>query len=147
MRLAVDASTLVGELLRKRGKARLLDPRLNLYIAAPTWDEARHELLKRQRLLVRSAGLAPDIAAALVQEGLNTAEQSLSVVPGEWLEPFRDDAIWRVPQDPNDWPTVALALAIDAGIWSEDRDFFGSGLTTWSTPVLSHYLALEPSSY
>ena len=126
--------------MRKRGRARLLDPRLELTIAAPTWDEARHELLKRQHLLVRSAGLSPEVAAALVREGFNTAERTLFVVPAEWLAPFRKDADWRIPRDPNDWPTVALALALDAGIWGEDRDFFGCGLPTWTTSVLDRYL-------
>jgi predicted nucleic acid-binding protein len=139
----IDASTLVGELLRERGKARILDPRLELYIAAPIYSEMRHELLKRQRLLVRRGRLTPALATALVQEGFDAAEEALSVVPSEWLEPFREDALWRIPQDPDDWPSVALALALDAGIWTEDRDFFGCGLATWRTPVLQHALTTE----
>lgn len=39
MRLVVDASTLVGKLLRKRGKERILNPKLELHIAAPMWSE------------------------------------------------------------------------------------------------------------
>lgn len=140
MRLAVDASVLVGELLRRRGRALVADPRLELYIAEPTIDETRHELLKRQRLLVRNAGLAPETAAALVQDGLETAESVLTVAPGEWLEPFRKEALARVPADPNDWPTAALALALGVGVWTDDRDFFGSGLATWQTSVLQHAL-------
>lgn len=143
MRLVIDASTLVGELLRERGRARILDPRLDLYIAAPTYSEMRHELLKRHKLLVSRAGLAPAVATALVQASFEVAAKALSVVPSEWLKPFREDALWRIPQDPDDWPSVALALALDAGIWTEDRDFFGCGLATWTTPVLDHYLTAE----
>lgn len=143
MRLVIDASTLVGELLRARGKARLLNPRLELYIASPTYSEMRHELLKRQKLLVSRASLPPNLAATLVQEGFEVAEKALSVVPSEWLEPFREEALWRIPQDPNDWPSVALALALDAGIWTEDRDFFGCGLITWRTPILEQALTTE----
>jgi len=143
VRLVIDASTLVGELLRERGKAHILDRRLDLYIAEPTYSEMRHELLKRQRLLVRRSGLTPHLAAALAREGFDTAKEALSVVPSEWLEPFREDALWRIPQDPDDWPSVALALALNAGIWTEDRDFFGCGLPTWRTPVLQHALTVE----
>ena len=141
MRLAIDASTLVGELLRRRGKALILEPRLELYIAGATYSETQHELFRRQRLLVSRAGLPPDVAAALVREGFDVAEQALSIVPDEWLEPFQEDALWRVPADPNDWPPVALAPALDIGIWTEDRDFFGSGIATWQTPVLQHALS------
>lgn len=143
MRLVIDASTLVGELLRERGKARILDPRLELFIAAPTYGEMHHELLKRQQLLVQRRGLEPDLAAALVQEGFDVAEEALSIVPGEWLEPFQEEALGRVPQDRNDWPSVALALALNVGIWTEDRDFFGSGLATWRTPILQYALTTE----
>lgn len=140
MRLAVDASVLVGELLRRRGRALVSDSRLELYIAEATYSETRHELLKRQRLLVQRAGLAPEVAAALVQDGLGTAEAALTVAPSEWLEPFRAEALERVPADPDDWPTAALALALNIGVWTDDRDFFGSGLATWQTPVLQQVL-------
>jgi predicted nucleic acid-binding protein len=33
----------------------------------------------------------------------------------------------------SDWPVVAAALALDAAIWSNDRDFFGVGVAVWST--------------
>ena len=143
MRLVIDASTLVGELLRERGKALIRNPKLELFIAEPTWSEMRHELLRRQQLLVRRGGVSPELAAALIQEGFKVAEDALSVIPGAWLEPFRTEALGRIPQDPDDWPSVALALALDAGIWTEDRDFFGSGLATWRTPVLQVVLEIE----
>ena len=30
----------------------------------------------------------------------------------------------------------ALALLLDCGLWTEDRDFFGCGLSVWQTAVL-----------
>jgi predicted nucleic acid-binding protein len=33
----------------------------------------------------------------------------------------------------SDWPALAAALALDSGIWSDDRDFFGVGVPVWST--------------
>jgi len=33
----------------------------------------------------------------------------------------------------NDWPALAAAMTLDAGIWSEDTDFFGVGVPVWSS--------------
>ena len=32
-----------------------------------------------------------------------------------------------------DWPIVAVALLLDFPIWTEDQDFFGAGVATWTT--------------
>lgn len=32
-----------------------------------------------------------------------------------------------------DWPVAAAALALNCPIWTEDRDFFGCGIATWTT--------------
>lgn len=36
-------------------------------------------------------------------------------------------------RDINDWSIVATALLLDCPIWTEDSDFFGSGIATWTT--------------
>ncbi|SAI70383.1 Predicted nucleotide-binding protein [Bordetella ansorpii] len=36
-------------------------------------------------------------------------------------------------RDPDDWPVLACALAHGYPIWTEDRDFFGTGVATWTT--------------
>lgn len=32
-----------------------------------------------------------------------------------------------------DWHVLATALAFDGSIWSDDRDFFGTGVAVWSS--------------
>ena len=44
------------------------------------------------------------------------------------------------PRDLRDWPVVALALALNLPIWTEDQDFFGSGIATWTTDRAEIYL-------
>lgn len=67
---------------------------------------------------------------------------ALSVMPVEWLgptvyEPHRQEAQRRMAQrDPDDWPTVALALARALPIWSQDKDFGVSGLIVVTTGEL-----------
>ena len=47
---------------------------------------------------------------------------------------FKQEALSRISeQDEKDWSLVALALAFGCPIWTEDRDFFGTGIATWRT--------------
>jgi predicted nucleic acid-binding protein len=43
-------------------------------------------------------------------------------------------------RDIEDWPVVAVALMLSVPVWTEDRDFFGSGLATWTTDRVELYL-------
>lgn len=53
----------------------------------------------------------------------------------------RSAALARIgSRDPMDWPVVATALALDCPIWTEDRDFFGAGVATWTTAHVEIYL-------
>ncbi len=36
-------------------------------------------------------------------------------------------------RDVEDWPIAATAMLLDCPVWTEDRDFFGSGFATWTT--------------
>jgi predicted nucleic acid-binding protein len=61
------------------------------------------------------------------------------VEPGFYTE-FEEASKRRIAmRDVDDWPVVALALALGAGIWTEDSDFFGSGLATWTTETVEVY--------
>ncbi len=47
---------------------------------------------------------------------------------------YTDEAKERMKsRDIEDWPIAATALALNSPIWTEDRDFFGSGFSTWTT--------------
>ncbi len=43
-------------------------------------------------------------------------------------------------RDINDWPIVALALTLNCPVWTEDQDFFGTGLSTWNSRNIEIYL-------
>lgn len=36
-------------------------------------------------------------------------------------------------RDLHDWPIIATALLFNSPIWTEDQDFFGSGIAVWTT--------------
>jgi predicted nucleic acid-binding protein len=43
-------------------------------------------------------------------------------------------------RDADDWPIVAVALLLDFPIWTEDQDFFGSSVATWTTDRVELFL-------
>jgi len=43
-------------------------------------------------------------------------------------------------RDIEDWPVVAVAILLGIPIWTEDQDFFGSGVATWTTDRVELYL-------
>ena len=141
--LVLDASTAVAEALRVRGLALFQDDRLELYMSEAAWSETRHELQRRITLVSERRRFLPQEQDALLAATTTSLSACLHIVPTEAYAPFETTAKARIPRDPDDWPSVALALAIDAGVWTEDRDFFGSGLATWSTPVLDYHLRME----
>lgn len=132
----VDASALVGELLRRRGRRILTHPQITLFMALPQWDEALYELGTRVRHVASRLGVE---AEGLLNEAWGLAEMAIEVVPEEVYAPFQEEAHRRI-EDPNDAPTVALALALEMGVWTHDRDFFGSGVATWRTETLLRVL-------
>jgi len=67
---------------------------------------------------------------------------ALSVMPVDWQPPeayesHREEAERRMAQrDPEDWPTVALALARSLPIWSQDKDMAAAGIAVHTTGEL-----------
>jgi predicted nucleic acid-binding protein len=43
-------------------------------------------------------------------------------------------------RDIDDWPVLAAALALNCPIWTEDADFFGAGVATWTTDRVELFL-------
>jgi len=67
---------------------------------------------------------------------------ALSVMPVDWHAPVayerdREEAERRMAgRDPEDWPTVALALAQSLPIWSQDKDMEAADLRVYTTGEL-----------
>lgn len=79
-----------------------------------------------------------------VEAGLDYLTQPrntvLPVPEDDYLQQ-RPEALARIEQrDPDDWPILAAALVLDCPIWTEDNDFFGTGVPTWTTDRVELYL-------
>jgi hypothetical protein len=55
-------------------------------------------------------------------------------VAAELYEAFEGEARARLRgRDEEDWPILATALALECPVWTEDQDFFGTGIPVWTT--------------
>jgi predicted nucleic acid-binding protein len=135
--VVADASVLVAELLRERGRALIADPRLRIVVAEDQWSETQHELGRRVALLVAHARLTKE-QAARIQQAIESLvdSQVIDVIPRGVYEHMEETARRRVPRDPDDWPPVALALSVNAGVLTGDNDFLGCGCPTWTVDTL-----------
>ena len=140
MRLVVDTSVLVGELLRRSGRERLGDDRLELFLPEQTWSEVQVELPRRIATFGRRRGLEPEASEELAGLCLGAVEANVVVLDEAIYSALEDEARARSLRDPADWPVVATALALSADIWTNDNDFLGTGVATWTTETLQAWL-------
>ncbi len=88
--------------------------------------------------------VAEHLPALAERRGLDPALllAALSVIPVAWQPPqayesHRKQALQRMAgRDPDDWPTVALALVRSLPIWSQDKDMEAAELTVYTTGEL-----------
>lgn len=113
---------------------------LNLALATETFSETEHELRKRIAQLERHGHVGAGIAQQFMDDAVALLSARVALIPATVYADRRSEAQWRIPRDPNDVPTVALALTLGCGIWTTDYDFFGCGLPTWTTDTLLRYL-------
>ncbi len=94
------------------------------------------EIAEHLPTLAKKRGLDPGLLLA-----------ALSVMPIDWqpqasYESHRLEAEKRMAnRDPEDWPTVALALARSLPIWSQDKDMNAAGITVFTTGELLDTIA------
>lgn len=65
---------------------------------------------------------------------LNSLTSLLHVVDDLVYKSSIEEAQLRIKsRDIQDWPVVATALTLNCPIWTEDQDFFGTGIPTWTS--------------
>lgn len=89
----------------------------------------------------------PDIAlrrrfdAEIALDLLDQVALIVEAVDRSLYERYEEIARARITfRDPDDWPVVAAALMLKAPIWTEDQDFFGTGVATWTSNRVEIYL-------
>lgn len=145
MLLVLDATVLVSELLWARGRVLIWNPQLKLRVSERAWYETRYELPRRAERIVAQGRIARENADEAVNAAFALAGEEVAVVLDEAYSDYAEQATYRIPRDPDDIPTVALALALGGGegrcgIWTGDNDFLGCGVPTWTTDTLLAHL-------
>jgi hypothetical protein len=137
MIVVADASVLVAELTRAHGFELILDPQLRVVVAEQQWSEAQYEINRRLTLRVERGYLALD-QDGRIRHSIQTMldREAIEVVLSHTYRHLEAVALRRIPRDPNDWPTVTLAIALGAGILTNDYDFLGCGCPTWTVETL-----------
>lgn len=126
MILVVDANVLVRMVVGKRA-----------FIDARRAVGRGVELMTTVRQLDEAAGVLTGVFKLdpdnILQELLGVAAL-MAVTDLEGYVEYQHEAILRLRwKAEDDWPVLAAAMAFDAGIWSDDRDFFGTGVSVWSS--------------
>jgi len=145
MRLVIDASVLVGDLLRAAGRLRIGDARLELFVPEQMREEAQVEVRRRVAAFAGQRGLDASAAEALASSVLEAVDANIGVVDRAVYAAYEDEARSRSVRDRFDWPLVACALALDAGVWTHDADLFGTGVATWGSVSLQAWLDRHPA--
>ena len=133
--LVLDANILMRAVLGKYVRS-LLAQYGNQVLHAPdvAFDEARirlPEVLEKRQLQFK-----PFMAY------FDTLDMIIEPVSFATYSSFESVARQRLDRrDQNDWPILATALALNCPIWTEDTDFFGCGVPTWTSDRVEIYLS------
>jgi len=133
--LVVDANILVRAVLGKRVRELIEEYAgdASFFVPEVAYTEAEEHLAA----LVIKRGGDPEKALAL----LRSLGQLMELIGSEVYSEFEAEARERLGQrDPEDWPMLAAALALGCPIWTEDTDFFGCGVATWTSDRVRMFL-------
>jgi len=133
--LVLDANILIRAVFGKRVGTILdrFEGRCDFYTPDVCVGDARKyipELCNKRKL-----------DAALALSVLDHVEKLVRPVARSLYSDLQLEARERIQlRDPNDWPVVAVALLLGSPVWTEDQDFFGAGIATWTTSTVELYL-------
>jgi len=137
--LVLDANILIRAVLGRRVK-KLLETHSTQGIRFFAADAAFADAHKYLPLLLQKRGKP----ARDVSDSLEYLGQMIERVEAEIYGIFEDQARQRLlGRDEQDWPVLATALALGCAIWSEDSDFFGTGVAVWTTNRVEIFFASE----
>ena len=134
--VVLDANILVRAVLGRRNRDLIERhaEEVSFFVPEIVLCEAKDNLPK----LVVNRGGDPEKALAVLDALARLVELNGTDVYGSFEEIARERIGAR---DPDDWPVLAAALALDCPIWTEDTDFFGCGVATWTSLLVEKYLA------
>ena len=133
--LVLDANILIRAVLGRRVRALLKTYEDSIAFCAPDvcFVEARENLPQ----ILEQRGDDPKTGMALLDQ-LDLLVQPVHQAAYRDFEQLARERM--AARDIDDWPVAAVALMLSIPVWTEDRDFFGSGIATWTTDRVELYL-------
>ena len=134
--IVLDANILIRAVLGKRVLELILKNAATVKFFAP--DVAYADARKYLPALLAKRGVQGD-AALKVLDSLETIVQSIDF---ELYEGMQQQALQRIAvRDADDWPVLACAMTLGCPVWTEDADFFGTGVATWTSDRIALYFS------
>ena len=134
--IVLDANILIRAVLGKRVRELIADNANSIQFFSP--DVAYADARKYLPSLLEKRGISSESAMAVL-DALESIVRPLEL--GVYAS-FKTQALERIAtRDADDWPVLACAMAIGCPMWTEDADFFGAGVATWTSDRVELYLA------
>lgn len=134
--IVLDANILIRAVLGKRVRELLVDNSNRVQFFSP--DVAYADARKYLPPLLEKRGVNSESAMAV----LDALECLVWPLERGIYEGFKTQALQRISmRDADDWPVLACAMTIGCPVWTEDADFFGTGVATWTSDRVELYLA------
>ncbi|HET6930155.1 MAG TPA: PIN domain-containing protein [Candidatus Acidoferrum sp.] len=137
--LVLDANILIRAVLGRRVR-QIIETYESQGLRFFTPDVAFDDAEKYLPLLLKKRGIpVPDQAASL-----GYLRTLIEPVQSELYAMFEGEARLRLGgRDEDDWPVLASALGLGCGVWTEDADFFGTGVAVWTTNSVEIFLKAQ----
>ena len=134
--IVLDANILIRAVLGRRVRELIVDNADVVQFFAP--DVAYADARKYLPSLLEKRGVKSEPAMAVL-DALESIVRPLELGVYEGL---KTQALQRIAiRDADDWPVLACAMTIGCPVWTEDADFFGTGVATWTSDRVELYLA------
>jgi predicted nucleic acid-binding protein len=133
--IVLDANILLRAVFGQRVRHLLkkYENQIGFYAPDICFRDARKYVIK----ISEQQGLDPNLGLAVLDQISNLVEPIDRGLYEQYQHASRERIALR---DPDDWPIVAVALLFHVPVWTEDQDFFGSGIATWTTDRVELYL-------
>ncbi len=135
--IVLDANILIRAVLGKRVRELILENAATVKFFAP--DVAYADARKYLPALLEKRGVQSSMALKV----LDSLESIVQPIDLELYAGMQPQAFQRIAvRDADDWPVLACAMTLGCPVWTEDADFFGTGVPTWTTDRIALYFAL-----
>ena len=133
--IVLDANILIRVVRGKRVRELIVDNAAEVQFFAP--DVAYADARKYLPALLEKRGVKSESAMAVL-DALESIVRPLE--PGVYTG-LQAQALQRIAiRDADDWPVLACAMTIGCPVWTEDADFFGTGVATWTSDRVELFL-------